>query len=228
MARVLIVGASRGIGLELARQYAESGAAVIAAVRNIEAQSAVAELAKAHPNLRVIALDISSQASIEAAGASLVEPLDEIIVVAGVSGGPRQSVDDIDLEEWRRTFEVNTIGPFLVARAFKKNLLASGAGRLMFLTSQLAASTWPLGGRYAYAPSKAALNKLAQTLAIDWKEDPITIALMHPGWVQTDMGGPKATLPVAESAVGIRKVMGSLTKADSGKFYKWNGEIHPW
>ena len=137
-------------------------------------------------------------------------------------------IDDLDIEEWNRSLNTNTIGPALVAKAFKANLAASGAGNLMILTSQLAASTWPMGGMFIYATTKAAVSKVGQILALDWKDDPITVSLMHPGWVQTDMGGPHAQITVEESASGIRQVIDGLSKEDSGNFYRWNGEIHPW
>ena len=119
-------------------------------------------------------------------------------------------------------------GRRLAARAFKGNLAASGNGNLMILSSQLAASTWPMGGMFIYSTTKAAVSKVGQILALDWKEEPITVTIMHPGWVKTDMGGPHAEITAEESASGIRDVIAGLTKADSGNFYKWNGEIHPW
>jgi NAD(P)-dependent dehydrogenase (short-subunit alcohol dehydrogenase family) len=143
-------------------------------------------------------------------------------------GGMQQSLNDLDLDALVETFKVNAIGPLLVARAFKANLAAAGEGKLMTVTSQLAASTWPMGGMYGYSTSKAAVNKAMQALAIDWKDEPIVVAMIHPGWVKTGMGGPNADITPEESATGIRQVVADLTKADSGKFYKWNGEIHPW
>ena len=98
----------------------------------------------------------------------------------------------------------------------------------MILSSQLAASTWPMGGMYIYSTTKAAVSKVGQILALDWAEDPIIVTIMHPGWVQTDMGGPTAEITAEESASGIRNVISGLTKEDSGNFYKWNGDIHPW
>ena len=154
--------------------------------------------------------------------------IDIVINNAGVAGGAKQGIDDVDLDDWHATLNINTIAPLIVARSFKSNLAASGNGKLMNVTSQLAASTWPMGGMLIYSTTKAALSKVAQVLAIDWKNDPITVALMHPGWVKTDMGGPHAQLTVEESASGIRAVIEGMGKADSGKFYKWNGEIHPW
>jgi len=228
MAKILIVGASRGIGLELAKQYAQQGDQVIAGVRDTNAAKLLDEAAAASDKIQIEKLDIGDPASVQAAAQRIQEPLDEVIIAAGGMGGAHQTIDDIDLAEWHRTFDVNTIGPFLVARAFKPNLVASGNGKLMILTSQLAASTWPLGAMYIYSTTKAGVSKVGQILAIDWKDEPISVALMHPGWVQTDMGGPHAEITAEESAAGIRRVMAGLTKADSGKFYKWNGEIHPW
>ena len=139
-----------------------------------------------------------------------------------------QTIDNVDLDEWHRTLNINTIGPLLVARSFKENLSASGNGNLMILSSQLAASTWPMGGMYIYSTTKAAVSKVGQILALDWAEDPIIVSIMHPGWVQTDMGGPAAEITAEESTSGIRNVLSGLKKEDSGNFYKWNGEIHPW
>ncbi len=228
MVKVLVIGASRGIGLELARQCAHEGDAVIATVRSRATGARLEAALAGRPTSRIVELDLADSASIHAAASLIDEPLDEVVVVAGAVGGPRQSVDDFDVDEWRRTLDVNTIGPLVAAAAFKRNLIASGNGKLMFVTSQLAASTWPMGGRYIYASTKAALNKVAQSLAIDWAREPISVLLMHPGWVQTDMGGPNATLPVEESARGVRTVLRSAGKGDSGKFFKWNGDIHPW
>ena len=229
MTKVLIVGATRGIGLELAKQYADEGDEVIACARDMNAAEQLQELAASRDNISVEALDIADPASIEAAATKLGDgAIDTLIIVAGAVGGQHQSLDDVDLAEWHKTLDINTIGPALVARAFKSNLAASGNGNLMILTSQLAASTWPMGGMLIYSTTKAAVSKVGQILAIDWKDEPIIVSLMHPGWVQTDMGGPHAEITAQESASGIRKVISGLTKEDSGNFYKWNGEIHPW
>ncbi|MDE0367861.1 MAG: SDR family oxidoreductase [Gammaproteobacteria bacterium] len=226
MSRVLITGASRGIGAELARQYAAAGDDVIACVRDPDAAPGIDDI---RDSVSVQTMDTGSPDSIAAAAGAIGNgAIDVVINNAGAVGGMRQSVDDLDVEEWHRSLDVNTIGPLLIARAFKANLAASGNGKLMNVTSQLAASTWPMGGMYIYSSTKAGLCKVAQALAIDWRDEPITVALMHPGWVKTDMGGPNAAITPEESASGIRDVIAGLTRADSGKFYKWNGEIHPW
>lgn len=226
MATVLITGAGRGIGLELAKQYANDGDDVIACVRD---PSAASELSALGERVQVQQLDPGDPASIEAAASAVgARPIAVLINNAGAMGGMHQSLDDLDLDAMVDTFKVNTIGPLLIARAFKANLAAAGEGKLMTVTSQLAASTWPMGGMYGYSTSKAAVNKAMQALTIDWKDEPIVVAMIHPGWVKTDMGGPNAQITAEESAAGIRSVIAGMSKADSGSFYKWNGEIHPW
>lgn len=228
MATVLITGANRGIGLEMARQYAGAGDKVIACVRDPDSATELNKIAK-DGDVTLEKMELGDFDSITAMRKRIGDkPIDIIINNAGWVGGSKQGIDDVDIAEWHRTLDINTIGPLILAREFKSNLAASGNGKLMNVSSQLAASTWPMGGMLVYSTTKAALSKITQVLAIDWKDEPITVAVMHPGWVKTDMGGPHAELTPEESAEGIRKVIAGLTKADSGKFYKWNGDIHPW
>ena len=231
MSTIMIVGATRGIGLELTKQYANEGNQVIACARDTANASLLNEIASGSENIKIEQLDIADAGSIESASSRIgEEAIDSVIIVAGWVGGmpDNQTIDNIDINEWHNTLNINTIGPLLVAKAFKSNLAASGNGNLMILSSQLAASTWPMGGMYIYSTTKAAVSKVGQILALDWAEDPIIVSIMHPGWVQTDMGGPTAEITAEESASGIRNVLSGLTKEDSGNFYKWNGDIHPW
>ena len=231
MSTIMIVGATRGIGLELTKQYANEGNQVIACARDTANASLLNEIASGSENIKIEQLDIADAGSIESASSRIgEETIDSVIIVAGWVGGmpDNQTIDNIDIDEWHNTLNINTIGPLLVAKAFKSNLAASGNGNLMILSSQLAASTWPMGGMYIYSTTKAAVSKVGQILALDWAEDPIIVSIMHPGWVQTDMGGPTAEITAEESASGIRNVLSGLTKEDSGNFYKWNGDIHPW
>ena len=231
MSTIMIVGATRGIGLELTKQYANEGNQVIACARDTANASLLNEVASGSENIKIEQLDIADAGSIESASSRIgEEAIDSVIIVAGWVGGmpDNQTIDNIDIDEWHNTLNINTIGPLLVAKAFKSNLAASGNGNLMILSSQLAASTWPMGGMYIYSTTKAAVSKVGQILALDWAEDPIIVSIMHPGWVQTDMGGPTAEITAEESASGIRNVLSGLTKEDSGNFYKWNGDIHSW
>lgn len=228
MATVLITGANRGIGLELARQYAEAGDKVIACVRDPNSATELQNLSKSG-NVQLEQMDLGDFDSITSMRERIGDaPIDIVINNAGWVGGAKQGIDDFDIAEWHRTLDINTIGPLILARAFKSNMAASGNGKLMNVSSQLAASTWPMGGMLIYSTTKAGLSKITQVLAIDWKDEPISVAVLHPGWVKTDMGGPNADITAEESAAGIRKVIDGMSKENSGSFYKWNGEIHPW
>jgi NAD(P)-dependent dehydrogenase (short-subunit alcohol dehydrogenase family) len=230
MANVLITGANRGIGLELARQYAENGDRVFAFTRSPGKAGELNDLAKSSGGrMSVLAMDVGYPQSIATAARDLGdEPIDILINNAGILGGQNQTLENIDFQNWIEAFNVMTIGPFRVVQAFLRNLEAAKEPRIMTVTSQLAASTWPYGGTYAYASAKAGVNKVMQALALDLRDRNVIVSMIHPGWVKTDMGGPQADITSAESAAGIRKVIASLSKADTGKFYKWNGEIHPW
>ena len=230
MANVVITGANRGIGLELAKQHAEGGDRVYAFCRSPAGAEALnAAAAASGGRLSVHAMDVGDPASITA-GAAVVgdAPVHVLINNAGVVGGPKQGLEDIDFDAWIDAFKIMTIGPFRVAQAFLKNLRAAGGAKIMTVTSQLGASTWPYGGMYAYSTAKAAVNKVMQIMALDLKGDNVIAAMVHPGWVKTDMGGPGADITPQESAAGIKSVIAGLTAADTGKFYKWNGDIHPW
>ena len=210
MSTIMIVGATRGIGLELTKQYANEGNQVIACARDTANASLLNEVASGSENIKIEQLDIADAGSIESASSRIGgEAIDSVIIVAGWVGGmpDNQTIDNIDIDEWHNTLNINTIGPLLVAKAFKSNLAASGNGNLMILSSQLAASTWPMGGMYIYSTTKAAVSKVGQILALDCAEDPIIVSIMHPGWVQTDMGGPTAEITAEESASGIRNFL---------------------
>jgi NAD(P)-dependent dehydrogenase (short-subunit alcohol dehydrogenase family) len=230
MANVLITGANRGIGLELARAYAKGGERVFACCRAPDKAKALDDLAGVSGGrVTIHGMDVGEGASIEAAARAIGDaPIDILINNAGVVGGEPQSLQSIDFDAWIDAFRVMTLGPFRVVRAFLPNLKRAAAPKVMTLTSQIGASTWPFGAYYAYGSAKAAVNRVMQSLARDLKGDNIAVAMVHPGWVRTDMGGPNAEISVEESAGGIRNVIAGLGLADTGKFFKWNGDIHPW
>lgn len=227
MANVVITGASRGIGFELTKQYAEAGDRVFACVRTVNKSDKLAELARAsNGRVSLHAMDVGDEKSIQAAVKDIGSgPVDILINNAGIVGGMKQGLDDMDFDAWMEAFKIMTFGPFRVTRALKDNLFKASNPKAITITSQLAATTWPFGGMYAYSTAKAAVNKVMQILAIDWK-DKVATAVIHPGWVKTDMGGPNAEITPTESAAGIRKVIAKLDKATSGKFFKWNGDLH--
>ncbi|MCW1382760.1 SDR family NAD(P)-dependent oxidoreductase [Novosphingobium sp. KCTC 2891] len=227
MATVAITGAARGIGLEIARQHVEAGDRVLALVR--KSTDKLDELAAASGGkLTVHTMDVADDASVKAGAATTgSDPIDVLYNVAGVTGpASDKELETADWKAWDEAFGIMVQGPLRVMQAFMPRL---GAGsKVINITSQLAASTWPYGGFYAYAAAKAALNRMMRSIAIDVKDRGIVIGLVHPGWVQTDMGGEGADITPAESAAGIRKVAADWTLETSGDFLKWNGEPHAW
>jgi len=230
MANVLITGANRGIGLELVRQYLASGDRVFAFCRSPAGAAALNDVAAtADGRVVVLPMDVADGASISAGAKALAGmPIDILINNAGVMGGETQTLAAIDFDAWANALNIMTIGPFRVTQAFLPNLKAASGAKVMTVTSQMGASTWPMGGSYAYTSAKAGVNRVMRTLAIDLKGEGIAVAMIHPGWVKTDMGGQNADLTVQESAAGIRRVIADLDLATTGSFLKWNGQTHPW
>jgi NAD(P)-dependent dehydrogenase (short-subunit alcohol dehydrogenase family) len=228
MANVAITGSGRGIGLELVKQYAEAGDRVFALCRSPEKAAELVALAAASGGMiSVHAMDVGDDASVKAAAASTGDaPIDVLLNVAGVVGGEKQGLLDQAWNDWQDAFNVMIIGPLRVMQAFLPRL-GSGA-KVINITSQLAASTWPYGGYYAYGAAKAGLNRMMRSVALDVKDRGIVIGLVHPGWVQTDMGGADAEITTHESAAGIRNVAADWPLERSGDFLKWNGETHAW
>jgi NAD(P)-dependent dehydrogenase (short-subunit alcohol dehydrogenase family) len=227
MTNIAITGAGRGIGLELTKQYVAAGDTVFALVRNPAAADALNALGSSSGGkVKVIEMDVSDDASVRSAAAQIGETVDVLLNVAGVIGPGGNDLESSDWPAWQETFNVMTMGPLRVLQAFLPKL--KSGSKVINITSQLAASTWPYGGYYAYAASKAGLNRLMRSVAIDLREKGIVVGLVHPGYVQTDMGGPNAEITPQESAEGIRNITAGWTLERSGDFLKWNGETHPW
>jgi NAD(P)-dependent dehydrogenase (short-subunit alcohol dehydrogenase family) len=228
MANIVIAGASRGIGLELAKQHAEAGDRVFALCRTPAKADALNVLAASSGDkVSVHAGDVADDASIRAGAASTgSEPIDIVYTVAGVVGTMEPELESADWAVFDEAINIMVKGPLRVLQAFLPRL---GAGsKVINFSSQLAASTWPYGGFYAYGAAKAALNRMMRSVAIDLKDRGVIVGLIHPGYVQTDMGGPNAEITPTESASGIRKVTAEWTLDETGDFKKWNGETHAW
>ncbi|MEZ5743005.1 MAG: SDR family oxidoreductase [Sphingomonadaceae bacterium] len=228
MANVVVSGASRGIGFELARQHAEAGDRVFAMVRDpAGADDLNALAAGSGGSVTVHALDAASDASVAAGAADTgSEQIDLLYNVAGIVGKLAPMLEPGDWDTFDEAIEIMLKGPLRVLRAFLPRL---GEGsRVINFSSQLAASTWPYGGFYPYVAAKAGLNRLMRSVAIDLKDRGIIVGIIHPGYVQTDMGGPDAEISPQESASDIKKLAEGWTLEKSGDFYKWNGEEHAW
>jgi len=221
---VLITGANRGLGLEFARQYAEAGWKVIGTARN---PASAAELNAL--DVRVARLDVADPKSVAALAAALGgEPIDLLINNAGIF--PRAgSLEETDFDAALQTYEVNTLGPMRVTRALLPNLRAGSGKKVVSITSGLGSIENNTGGRfYGYRESKAALNMFTRSLAVELADEGFTCVVISPGWVQTDMGGPNATLTPKESVLGMRAVIAGLNPSQSGTYWNYDGDAIPW
>ena len=231
MQTVLITGANRGIGLELVRRYAAAGDRVLACCREPAKATALRALASSNPNVTVYGVRVSDGASVAALARQIGDtPIDVLINNAGMPGPPiqKQSLAEMDFEGWAETFAVNTMAPLRMLQAFRKNLAAGKSPRAVTITSQMGAIAFPIPVMYAYSSSKGAVNKVMKMAADELKREGITVLLVHPGYVKTDMGGPNAEITPEESAAGIASVIANASIASTGRFLKWNGEEHPW
>jgi NAD(P)-dependent dehydrogenase (short-subunit alcohol dehydrogenase family) len=221
MATIVIAGANRGIGLELARQYAAEGHEVIRAMRGAD---------RADPLFgTTVALDVTDDESVAKFAASLEgRPVDLLIANAGVIGPDRQSATDMDFPGFLSALDVNVLGPLRVVQAVLPCLRKAAHPKVGVISSRMGSMASMQGGHVAYRASKAAVNKVVQCLAVDLAAERIAVASLHPGWVRTDMGGAGADITVETSATGLRNVLDGLTLENSGRFWAYDGEVLDW
>lgn len=236
MQSILITGANRGLGLELTRQYLNDGdVKIFAACRNPERAQQLGELANLYAGLiRVVQMDVNDESSIDAAVntiAAEVSALDLLINNAGMfPKGDHQSrnLGELSAHDVGEVVTTNAVGPLIVTQSFRQLLLNGDNPRVVMISSGMGSVTRATGGSYAYRMSKAAMNMAARVLALDSAMEGIITITTHPGWVQTDMGGPSATLTPTQSASGLRKLINHLTSADNAKFFLYDGTELEW
>ena len=229
---VLITGANRGIGLEYVRQLLARGDHVIATARHPAQAHDLNRLVAEHPGrLHVFPLDVMDPKAEAEVARELplvlgAEPLHLLINNAGLlhSGERFGHVPAANLED---SFRTNAMGPFLLAQAIAPRL-ADGA-KVANMTSQLGSiANTTRFGTPTYAIGKAALNMVTRLLAAALADRGIAVVSLHPGWVQTDMGGAQAPLAPEQSVAGLLRVIDGLDMARSGSFLDWQGETLPW
>lgn len=207
---VLIAGASRGIGLGLVDVHLEAGWHVHATTRD-------GLPPRVHPDVTPHRLDVRDRNHLETLLSDLDEPIDRIIHNAGIMRAPRADL-----------MEVNAEAPVRVVDTLLESGRLKPDGTVAIMTSQMGARRGRSGGLGDYGDSKAALNDEFRRRSSKWRRLGAIAVVMHPGWVQTDMGGGGASLTVRESVEGIKKVLDDLRETDHGKFLTWDGRIHPW
>ena len=219
MATVLITGANRGIGLEMAGQYSARGDTVIAACRrrSPELDALGVEV--------VDGIDVTSDESVDRlAGALGDRRVDRLVNNAGIL--ERTSLDHLDFESIERQFRVNAIGPLRVAARLRGHM-AEG-GKIFIITSRMGSiEDNTSGGSYGYRMSKAAVNMAGKSLAVDLADAGIAVFLLHPGFVATDMTGRQG-IRAEDAAAGLLQRMDSLGIGETGTFWHQEGYALPW
>jgi NAD(P)-dependent dehydrogenase (short-subunit alcohol dehydrogenase family) len=223
----LITGANRGIGLEFAKQYAAEGWQVIATCRKPDEAKALAHL---EGDVQIHALDVSDFARIEALSRKLAGvAIDLLINNAGIYGPRVVPYGSVDYSAWSEVMRVNVMAPLKMSAVFADAVARSQMRLIVAVTSKMGSiADNTSGGSYIYRSSKAALNAVMKSLAIDLRSKGIVVAVLHPGWVRTDMGGSAAQIDAFESVAGMREVIAGLRDRDSGCFFNYDGAELPW
>ncbi len=222
---VLITGAGRGLGLELARQYARAGWRVVACGRAFPADGF-------EKDVEFQSLDVADPASIHALAERLAGRSINVLVN---NAAVRSSVPGLDALEAKAFLDVigaNTLAPILMARALLPNLRLAARPVVANISSRAGSMTEGLldddDDDYAYRCSKAALNMATVQLARDLQAEGIAVLALHPGWMKTDMGGPEAVLPTEFSARGLCDVIDRASIEISGSFLTFDGKRVGW
>ena len=232
MQRILITGANRGLGLEFATQLLARGAHVVATCRDPGKANALNHLAGEHPGrLHVLPLDVEKPQTIAELAretALVFDGLDLLVNNAGVLV-PGERFGGIEPEALEHTFRVDTVGPVLTTQTFADLLRRGTSPKVANVSSQLGSiGNAASFGTPSYSISKAALNMATVQLARALEPDNIPVIALHPGWAQTDMGGPQAQVTPTEAVAGMLREIDALTPATSGRFRDWQGRTLPW
>lgn len=232
MNTALITGANRGIGLEFATQYVAAGWRVLACCRYPEKSAALNKLAERNPeSITIHALDVADHVQIDRLAQTLADvSIDLLINNAGIyPDSDKSGFGHTDYAQWIEAFRINTMAPLKMAETFSAQIARGKLKTIVNITSKMGSiADNSGGGSYQYRSSKAALNMVVKSLAVDLKPLGITAVVFHPGWVQTDMGGPNAMISAEQSVSGMRKVISGLSIKESGSFLAYDGQLIPW
>jgi NAD(P)-dependent dehydrogenase (short-subunit alcohol dehydrogenase family) len=221
MTSILITGAGRGLGYELARQYAAEGWRVIGTVRSAQA--------KLPAGVERQIADLTDRKQTAALGRALRGlPLDVLFCNAGISGKRGMTLGSFDYDSWEEVLRVNLLGAAAVTEALLANVLAGERKVIAMMSSRLGSIAEASGMTLPYATSKAALNMLVKGLAAELAARGVIVVALSPGWVRTDMGGASAPLAPEASVANLRTVIAGLKQRDSGRFLSHDGSPIPW
>ena len=241
---IFITGCNRGIGLEFIKQFLylpDPPEKIFATCRSLESAPELHKLAAAHPNLHLIEFDLNNLENVNQVVSEVEKKLEGqglnlLFNNAGI--GERSTLDQVTAESMRSVYNINVVAPLMVTKAFLPLLRRAAAQRkdkestkvaIANMSSGVASitnNTWST--MYAYRPSKAALNMVTKSLSVDLASEGIVAVVLHPGWVQTDMGGQDATLTTEQSVQGLITVLASLDDSKNGGFFDFSGKTLPW
>ncbi|QLE85607.1 SDR family oxidoreductase [Shewanella sp. Scap07] len=226
---VLITGANRGIGLAFVNHYLAQGFKVTACCRKTDTEDSLHQLLERYSSLNIQTLDVTSQQSISALSAKLSDSdIDLLINNAGFYGPKGMPLGQTDVTQWLKVLQVNTVAPLMVVEGLMTKLNQRQATIVCMSSKMGSMADNSSGGAYIYRSSKAGLNAVVKSLALDLKPKNITCVSLHPGWVQTDMGGPNALISVNESVQGMIQVIENLSIDQTGKFFNYDGSAIDW
>ena len=241
----LITGASKGLGYAWAQELGQQGYSIILTARKLEqAEKAAATLEAKGVEVFPQIMDVTNEASIQAVAAWASQQfgkLDLLINNAGINSGTRAkgnrelldknlTLEGLEPSEVLNMVSINAIAPIIVARNFQSLLAQGDSPKIINIGSWFGSITiTQRGGNYSYAVSKSALNMMNRSLSHDLHAQNITTVVVNPGWVSTDMGGQRAKFTPQQSVSQlIENVVNKISLEDSGKFFNYDGEIHPW
>ena len=229
-ATILITGANRGIGLTLTEQFAADGWQVLACCRNPADAAQLQLLTEGNPAIEIYALDVTDYNQMAALADQLGNrSIDILLSNAGIYGSKGVGFGEVDAKEWRQVLEVNTIAPLMLVQTFVEQVAASQHKLVAVISSKVGSiADNSSGGSYVYRSSKTAINQVVKSLSIDLSSRDITVICLHPGWVQTDMGGANAEISPDESVSGLKSILQSAGLSQSGQFIEFNGKSIPW
>lgn len=229
----LVTGANRGIGLELTTQLLAHGKVVVATYRQTPGE--LSTLAQQYPNqLFIEQLDVTDKNSLNALGSQLTNhSIHCLINNAGIYGPSPMRFGELQMDDWQHVLHTNTIAPLLVTQTLfpmlKQHSVNNAISKVAFVSSKMGSiADNTSGGSYLYRSSKAALNAAVKSFSHDAVNSQVACVTLHPGWVQTEMGGPNALIDTETSARGLLSVIDNLTLANTGKFINYDGSELPW
>ena len=230
MSTILVTGANRGIGLEFVKQYLEKGDSVIATYREEESSKELINLSQEKLDLKILKLDVASDGSMKDFCQHLGnQPIDIFINNAGVYGPRDSNFGKVDEENWLPVLRINAVAPLLLTQLLIENLRRGKSKKLLYVTSKMGSiDDNKGGGSYVYRSSKTALNSVVKSISVDLRSEAMAVAVLHPGWVRTDMGGPNGLIDTETSVSGMVQVIENLTLETSGAFFNYDGTVIPW